>query len=117
MKNQFKIFVSLITLLFLTFFANAQTKKETGLFYCVQVFSTENPQLLKPATFIDMTEKPYVEPVVVRGRKWYRIIFIYNSVEDQEKGLAKWSELFEEAIKVTKTESQIQQMALLFENF
>jgi hypothetical protein len=107
----------LVALIFLTFCLNAQTIKETGFYYCVQVLSTENPQLLKPATFIDLSQKPYIEPVTVRRRKWYRIIFIYNSVEEQEEALKKWSQLFEESTKMIKIESEIQKMILLFENF
>ncbi len=106
----------LVVLLFLTFCLNAQITKETGFYYCVQVLSTENPQLLKPSTFIDLSTKPFVEPVVVGGRKWYRIIFIYNSIQEQEEALKKWSQLFEDPIKVTRNESQIQKMVLFFEN-
>jgi hypothetical protein len=106
----------LVVLLFLTFCMNAQTTKESGFYYCVQVLSTENPQLLKPDTFIDLSTEPYVESFLVGRHKWYRIIFIYNSIQEQEEALKKWSQHFEDTIKVTKNESQIQKMILLFEN-
>ncbi len=93
---------------------NGQTTKETGFYYCVQVMSTENPELLKPAYFTMMHEKAQVEFATVNGRKYYRIIFIYNSIEDQDSALHNWKHQYKDAIRVTRSEAQVQKMYPLF---
>jgi len=91
-----------------------QTTKETGFYYCVQVMSTENPELLKPVYFTMMHEKAMVEFATVNGRKYYRIIFIYNSIEDQDSALHNWKHQYKDAIRVTRSEAQVQKMYPLF---
>ena len=91
-----------------------QTTKETGFYYCVQVMSTENPELLKPAYFTMMHEQAMVEYVTVNGRKYYRIIFIYNSIEEQDSALHNWKHQYKDAIRVTRSEAQVQKMKKLF---
>lgn len=91
-----------------------QTTKETGFYYCVQVMSTENPELLKPVYFTMMHEQAMVEYATVNGRKYYRIIFIYNSIEDQDSALHNWKHQYKDAIRVTRSEAQIQKMTKLF---
>jgi hypothetical protein len=55
-----------------------------------------------------------VEYATVNGRKYYRIIFIYNSIEDQDSALHNWKHQYKDAIRVTRSESQIQKMTKLF---
>ena len=102
-----------LALLF-SFSLYGQTTKETWFYYCVQVMSTENPELLKPVYFTMMHEKAMVEFATVNGRKYYRIIFIYNSIEDQDSALHNWKHQYKDAIRVTRSEAQIQKMTKLF---
>ena len=107
---------TLILVLFvcLSALAVCQNKKESGLFYCIQVLSTENPELLKPPYFNDAYGEAMVEQKIINGRKYYRILFIFVDLESQEKAFHKWREQYKDAIRVTKTDSQIQQMYPLF---
>lgn len=109
MKTLILIFAILFTVT-----VYGQTTKETGHYYCVQVMSTENPELLKPAYFTMMHEQAMVEYATVNGRKYYRIIFIYNSIEDQDSALHNWKHQYKDAIRITRSEAQIQKMTKLF---
>ena len=109
MKTLILIFAILFTVT-----VYGQTTKETGFYYCVQVMSTENPELLKPVYFTMMHEKAMVEFATVNGRKYYRIIFIYNSIEDQDSALHNWKHQYKDSIRVTRSEAQIQKMYPLF---
>ena len=64
MKN----FIFVLSMLF-SVLAFSQETSKTGLYYCVQVVSTENPELLKPNYFVMMYDKPMVEEAVVKGKK------------------------------------------------
>ena len=103
-----------ILMLCLTATLSAQETAKTGLHYCVQVVSTENPQLLKPSFFTMMYEKAMVETAKVNGRLYYRIIFIYESVEEQDGALHNWRHQWKDAIRVTRTKEQIAKMYPLF---
>jgi hypothetical protein len=96
--------------------AFSQETSKTGLYYCVQVVSTENPELLKPDYFVMMYDKPMVEEAVVKGKKYYRIIFIYESVDDQDSALHNWQFQWGKAFRVTRTKEQIEKMYLLFKD-
>jgi hypothetical protein len=103
-----------ILAMLLTISAYSQETAKTGLHYCVQVVSTENPELLKPEYFIMMYDPAMVEIAEVNGKKYYRIIFIYNSVEDQDSALHNWKFQWGKAIRVTRTKEQVAKMYPLF---
>lgn len=88
--------------------------KEPGYYYCIQVLSTENPELLKPPYFNDAYGEAMVEEAIVNRRKYYRIIFIFVSLEKQEIAFKSWKKQYPNAIRVTRTEQQIQDMYPLF---
>lgn len=98
----------------LTVSAFAQETEKTGLHYCVQVVSTENPELLKPEYFVMMYDKPMVEEAIVNGKKYYRILFVYNSVDDQDSALHNWKFQWSKAIRVTRTKQQVAKLYHLF---
>ncbi len=100
--------------LFFSLNLSAQTTKEK-LYYCVQVVSTENPQLLQPLMFMAMDDRAMIEKAIVNDREYYRIIFIYESIDDQDSALHNWKHQWKNAIRVTRTESQIKKMYPLFE--
>ena len=104
----------LILAVSLSMIASCQSVKEKGYFYCIQVLSTENPELLKPPYFNDAYGEAMVEQKIINGRKYYRILFIFLNLEAQEKAFHKWREQYKDAIRVTRTEAQIQQMYPLF---
>lgn len=108
---------SLIFIFAMLFSVSAFTQEtaKTGLYYCIQVVSTENPERLQPIMFMAMMERAMIERAVVNGRMYYRVIFIYNSVEEQDSALHNWKHQWENAIRVTRTEQQIQKMRPLFE--
>lgn len=108
---------TLFTLLFLTILITSSTTsqtKETGLFYCIQVMSTENPELLKPPYFNDAYGEAMVEQKIINKRKYYRIIFIFVDLESQEKAFHNWKKQYPDAIRITRTEKQIMEMYPLF---
>jgi hypothetical protein len=105
-----------ILAMLLTVSAFSQETEKTGLYYCVQVVSTENPELLKPEYFIMMYDPAMVEEAVVKGKKYYRIIFIYESVDDQDSALHNWQFQWGKAFRVTRTKEQIEKMYLLFKD-
>ena len=106
--------LTIILALFLSVTAFSQETAKTGLYYCVQVLSTENPELLKPNQFNMMYEPAMVENVEVNGRNYYRIIFIYDSVDMQDSALHNWKHQHKNAIRVTRTKEQISKMYPLF---
>jgi hypothetical protein len=108
---------SLIFIFAMLFSVSAFTQEtaKTGLYYCIQVVSTENPDRLQPIMFMAMMERAMLERAVINGRLYYRVIFIYNSVEDQDSALHNWRFQWKDAIRVTRTEQQIQKMRPLFE--
>jgi hypothetical protein len=112
MKTLFTLFLSIFLTTFL--FSQTKTTSNTKLYYCIQVVSTENPQLLKPSFFIAMYEKAMVEKAIVNNREYYRIIFIYNSIEEQDSALHNWKHQWKDSIRVTKTQEQVSKMYPLF---
>lgn len=112
MKNLFTILlISLVT-----FSCNAQNleTKNTGLYYCLQIISTENPQLLKPSMLATINQEAMVEMAVVNGKKWYRIILVYNSTSQQESSFNSIRLEFPNVIKLTRTKFQVESMFPLF---
>ena len=100
--------------LLLSISLTAQTKQPQKLYYCVQVVSTENPQLLQPLMFMAMDDRAMIEKAVVNDREYYRIIFIYESIEEQDGALHNWKHQWKDAIRVTRTQEQIDKMFPLF---
>lgn len=109
-----KSLIFILAMLFSVSVYSQETAK-TGLYYCIQVVSTENPDRLQPIMFMAMMERAMLERAVINGRLYYRVIFIYNSVEDQDSALHNWRFQWKDAIRVTRTEQQIQKMRPLFE--
>jgi hypothetical protein len=103
-----------ILMLCLSATLSAQETAKTGLYYCVQVMSTENPELLRPGHFSMMYEPAMVEVAEVNGKKYYRILFIYESVEEQDGALHNWKHQYKNAIRVTRNKQQISKMYKLF---
>ena len=101
--------------LLLSISAIAQNKPAQKLFYCVQVVSTENPQLLQPLMFMAMDDRAMIEKAIVKEREYYRIIFIYESIEEQDSALHNWKHQWKDAIRVTRNQDQISKMFPLFE--
>ena len=108
-----KTLIFILAMLF-TVSAFSQETAKTGLHYCVQVVSTENPELLKPEYFMMMYDPAMVEIAEVNGKKYYRIIFIYNSVDEQDSALHNWKFQYKNAIRVTRNKQQISKMYPLF---
>lgn len=99
--------------LLLSFSVTAQ-KVEKKLYYCVQVVSTENPQLLQPLMFMAMDDRAMVEKAVVNGREYYRVMFIYETIDDQDSALHNWRHQWKDSIRVTRNEDQLKKMFPLF---
>lgn len=95
-------------LLFVSTILSAQT------YYCVQVCSTKNPHLLTREMLFAMYDTPMVECTVINGERWYRILFIYETVEEQDSAHYNWLLQWDEAIKCTRTKQQIERMVPLF---
>jgi hypothetical protein len=109
MRNLIFVFAMLFSVL-----AFSQETQKTGLYYCVQVVSTENPQLLQPLMFMAMDDRAMVEKAVVNGREYYRVIFIYETIEEQDGALHNWRHQWKDAIRVTRNEDQLKKMFPLF---
>ena len=109
-----KTLITLFLSIFLITSSTSSQHKEKGYFYCIQVLSTENPELLKPPYFNDAYGEAMVEQAMVKGRKYYRIIFIFTDLESQEKAFQKWKLQYKDAIRITRTEKQIMEMYPLF---
>jgi hypothetical protein len=105
------LFLILFVCLSVTAFNQTNNDK---LFYCIQVMSTENPELLKPPYFEDTHGEAMVERAMVNGRMYYRILFIFVDLESQEKAFYKWKERYKDSIRVTRKNSQIKEMYPLF---
>jgi hypothetical protein len=107
---------NIVILVLLLSFTNlySQDVKETGYYYCVQVMSTENPELLRPGMFVGDFEQAMVEVSVVNGRRYHRIMFVYSSIKEQDEALKLWKKEYKDSIRITRTESQIQKMYRLF---
>lgn len=113
MKTLFSLFLLLILVTSSTTSQNTKLK-ENGFFYCIQVMSTENPQLLKPPYFNDAYGEAMVEEAIINKRKYYRILFIFVDLQSQEKAFHEWKKQYPDAIKVTRTEKQVMEMYPLF---
>lgn len=102
-----------LTLFFTTLVYSQETAK-TGLHYCIQVVSTENPEQLQPLMFMMREENAHIEKAEVKGRMYYRVIFIYKSVKEQDEALIFWKKTWSDAIRLTRTKEQVQKMYPLF---
>ena len=102
----------LFAFLLVSFGAFAQTEK---IYYCVQVCSTENPHLLKPemVSIIPM-DTAMVETVTVNGKKMSRILFVYETEDDQMVYHTSWLKQWHDAMMVTRTASQVAKLRKLF---
>jgi hypothetical protein len=95
----------------------AQSNKSSKIYYCVQVCSTENPHLLKPemVSIIPM-DTAMVELAVVNNRMVSRILFVYETEDDQMTYHTSWLKQWHNAIMVTRTEEQVKNLFPLFTN-
>lgn len=78
MKNTILILV----LLLIQVFVYAQPKTETPQqekYYCVQILSTQNPQLLTKEHVEFIGDPAFLEPVIVNGVTYYRVMLIYDN--------------------------------------
>lgn len=112
MKTLFSLF--LLSILIISSTTSQHKTKEKGYFYCIQVLSTENPELLKPPYFNDAYGEAMVEQAIVNNRKYYRILFIFVDLQSQEKAFHEWKKQYPDAIRITRTEKQIMEMYPLF---
>ena len=103
MKNLlFAIFILTSTVL------SAQT------YYCIQVCSTQNPELLKPEMLYVLPDTAMVEVFTHGGQKWYRILFCYTTQEEQWVSHTSWLKQWHDAMLVTRTKEQVDKMYPLF---
>ena len=96
---------------FVTF---AQSNK---VYFCVQVCSTENPHLLKPdMVSLFSSDTAMVELTVVNNIMRSRILFVYETQEEQIAAHQNWLRYWPDAIMFTRTERQFKNLFKLFTN-
>lgn len=102
----------LSALLFLSVLSYGQSQK---VYYCVQVCSTENPHLLKPemVSILPM-DTAMVETAIVNEKVVYRILFVYETQDEQWICHTSWLKQWHDAMLVTRTEYQVKKMFPLF---
>lgn len=98
----FALFISISTIL------SAQT------YYCVQVCSTENPHLLKPEMVSILPDKAMIEHVKIGDKLIARIIFVYETKEEQMTSHTSWLKQWHDAMMITRTKEQVEKMDPLF---
>ena len=64
--------------------------------------------------FMAMNDRAMIEKAIVKEREYYRIIFIYESIDEQDSALHNWRHQWTNAFRVTKTQAQIDKMYPLF---
>ena len=105
MKNLLFIFLLL---------ASAISYGQTKTYYCVQVCSTENPHLLKPEMLSILPDKAMIEHVKIGEKLIARIIFVYETKEEQITSHCSWLKQWHDAMMIERTEEQVKKMDLLF---
>jgi hypothetical protein len=96
---------------FVTF---AQSNK---VYFCVQVCSTENPHLLKPdMVSLFSADTAMVELAVIENRMLSRILFVYETKEEQIAAHQNWLRYWPDAIIFTRTERQFRNLFKLFKS-
>jgi hypothetical protein len=106
----------LIALVALSIQIGASAQTVNSKYYCVQVTSTKNPHLLRRGMLIARpTDTALLEEVKINGQKMWRVIFAYKTPEEQEEALATWLREYKDALRCTRTRSEIESMALAFD--
>ena len=108
-----KLFVIVLLLISLSAFSQA-TVKGKRIFYCVQVCSTQNPNLLAAKMFAILDDVPMIEYAKVGERTVARILFVYDTKEEQEIAHTSWLKQWHDAFMITKNEDQVIDMSPLF---
>jgi hypothetical protein len=70
-----------LVLLLIQVFVYAQPKAETPQqekYYCVQILSTQNPQLLTKEHVEFIGDPAFLEPVIINDVTYYRVMLIYT---------------------------------------
>lgn len=99
-------------LLLSSFVTFAQSNK---VYFCVQVCSTENPHLLKPdMVSILPRDTAMIEIAVHENRMISRILFVYETQEEQMVAHTSWLKQWPDAMMITRTERQVKNLSKLF---
>lgn len=81
-------------------------------FYAVQILSTENPHLIKPEMIPNDTA--FVDIVVIGDRMRSRIVYIYETKQEQIISHKEFLKQFPDALLVNYTEKQVKELRKLF---
>jgi hypothetical protein len=103
MKTLFFIFM------LLSFTVSAQ---QTQYYYCIQIMSTKNIELVKPEHVIETLDTAYIE----KSGKWNRIMFVYPDDLTAWVYLHSWQRSYPDAFIVRRTKKQVEKMQVLFAN-
>ena len=86
----------------------------TKTYYCVQVCSTENPHLLKPEMVSILPDKAMIEHVKIGEKLIARIIFVYETKEEQITSHCSWLKQWHDAMMIERSEEQVLKLQPLF---
>jgi hypothetical protein len=98
----------LIFALLLSFTAAAQNTD----YYCIQIMSTKNIELVKPEHVIETLDTAYVE----KFGKWHRVLLVYPDDLTAWVYLHSWKRAYPDAFIVRRSKRQVESMQVLFTN-
>jgi hypothetical protein len=93
--------------LMLSLTASAQ---QTDYYYCIQIMSTKNIELVKPEHVIETLDTAYVE----KFGKWHRVLLVYPDDLTAWVYLHSWKHAYPDAFIVRRSKEQVDRMEVLF---
>ena len=92
------------TLLFILLFSAAAYAQTSDTFYCIQILSTRHPEYIRAEHLAMCTiEQAQVE----QTDSLYRIMFVYNTLEEAEIMLTTWKRAHKDAFICRRTSQQV----------
>jgi hypothetical protein len=92
------------TLLFILLFSAAAYAQTSDTMYCIQILSTRHPEFIRAEHLAMCTlEQAQVE----QTDSLYRIMFVYNTLEEAEIMLTTWKRAHKDAFICRRTSQQV----------
>ena len=92
------------TLLFILLFSAAAYAQTSDTFYCIQILSTRHPEYIR-AEHLAMCELDQAQ--VEQVDSIYRIMLVYNTLEEAEIMLTTWKRAHKDAFICRRTSQQV----------
>ncbi len=92
------------TLFFILALSVSAFAQQQDTFYCIQIMSTKNPDLIRAEHLAVM---PLDTAMVEATKDWYRIMYVYSDLFEAEVSLTSIKRAFKDAFICRRTKEQV----------